>query len=213
MRGVYVVFCYVIPDIAQIVERRWGELKRRGHFSGDASVCPALFENLANLLYIYKFATLSLSKAFFYLSGNGLFFSQHPVLILILFLNDGKGLVDHLFRAHAGAGSLIENFLLCGFEFEDHGRSFATYGNVAIAIFLEKHRQVLIGYAHHQRQFLAFLLSFIEYSLGIDPTGQGFVLPLRDGNPRAGGIPLSRSKISATVVSILSSYLRVSQGS
>jgi len=83
-----------------------------------ASICPALFENLTNLLGIHKLAALGLRKPPFDLCGNSLTIGQHPILILLL--NDGEGLIEHFFRAHAGTRSLIKYLLLLGFEFEDH---------------------------------------------------------------------------------------------
>ena len=88
-----------------------------------------------SLLGIHKFASLGLPETHLDLSGNGFFVGQHPVLITILLLKNSKGLIEHLFRAHAGPSSMIEHLLLCGFEFEDHGALQFAARHVCVGLY------------------------------------------------------------------------------
>jgi hypothetical protein len=120
IRRIYIVGCNVSPYFVKIVERAWSELKRGAHLSGNAPFCPAGLEDLNGLRGIHKLASFSLREALFDLSGKSIFVRQYPILIPMLILNDGKGLIEHLFRAHAGTNSLIEHLLLLGFELDEH---------------------------------------------------------------------------------------------
>jgi hypothetical protein len=110
----------VAPDIVQIAERLWAELKGKGHFSGNSPLGAALLKDADSFLAIHEFSPLGLREAFRDLRGNGFLIGQHPVIIPKLLANHGKGLIEDLFRAHAGPGGPIEHLFLSGFEFEDH---------------------------------------------------------------------------------------------
>jgi len=48
---------------------------------------------------------------------------------------------------------------------------------------LQKHCQMLVGYAHYQGLFLALLLGLVEDGLQIDSVSEGPVLFFRDSDP------------------------------